>query len=171
MTLQTNVQITPSCLRPHHYGGAIPLDSGRMALDIKLCEDRCTVSIDITDLNPCLVDERPDPVRILVIQIGLFGRYVNRYSRCERFVCVVGVEPTDNRKGYGVPLLLLLGCTNCQRFLFVGKNAGLLVVGECAVLESRYSTHAAYQSQNHESDISCVEMGLEGLSWGGIYAP
>ena len=108
-----------------------------MALDIKLCEDRCTVSIDITDLNPCLVDERPDPVRILVIQIGLFGRYVNRYSRFERFVCVVGVEPTDNRKGYRVLLLLLLGCTNCQRFLFVGKNAGLLVVGECAVLESR----------------------------------
>ena len=129
------------------------------------------MSIDITDLDPCLVDERPNAVRILVIRIGRFGRDVNRYSRCERHVCVVGVEPTDNRKGYSIPLLLLLGCTNCQRFLFVGKNVGLLVVGECAVLESRYSTHAAYQSQNHESDISCVEMGLEGLSWGGIYAP
>ena len=129
------------------------------------------MSIDITDLDPCLVDERPNAVRILVIRIGRFGRDVNRYSRCERHVCVVGVEPTDNRKGYSVSLLLLLGCTNCQRFMFVGKNAGLLVVGECAVLESRVLNTRRLQSHNHESGISCVEMGFGGLSWGKTCAP
>ena len=136
-----------------------------MALDIKLCEDRCTVSIDITDLNPCLVDERPDPVRILVIRIGLFWSYVNRNSPCERHVCIVGVEPTNDRKGYSVSPLLLLGCTNCQRFLFVGKNAGLLVVGECAVLESRVLNACRLQSQK----ITRAALVVWRWVWGGSH--